>query len=143
MAQDFTPEYYAYSVTFNITAGAVAPAGSQTIQTQVDAPFIAERLKYWFIDSAVATETVTPVSIEIPDIDLQITDSATSKQFFFTPVPIALVASNNAQFPADLPVSRKVIAGASLTFQYTSTKTFALGYRLVVMLEGYKALPIR
>lgn len=139
---NFQPEYFAYTVNFNGTLTGAAPTGTQTIQTQTDAPFVVERIKYNFIDAAAATEFVTRANQEIPDVTLQITDSATSKNFFFAPVQISLIASNSAEFPCDLPVPRLIIAGASLTFSIASVKTFANTNNLQIILEGYKKLRI-
>lgn len=137
----YTPEYYGYVVNFAGFTGA-APTATQTIQTQVDAPFVVERLKYFLIPAAAATETVTSATQEIPDLTLQITDSATSKNFFFAPAQISLIAANSAQFPVDLPVPRLILPGASLTLSIASAKTYAASYNLQVILEGYKKLRI-
>lgn len=139
--ESFIPEYYAYTVNFAGITGA-APAAVQTIQTQTDADFVVERIKYFFVDAAAATETVLLVTQEIPDMTLQITDSATSKNFFFSPLQISLIASNNAQYPANLPVPRVINAGASLTFAIASAKTYANTNTLQIALEGYKKLNI-
>lgn len=138
---DFMPEYYAYIVNFTGFAGAT-PSAVQTIQTQSDADFVLQRAKYWFIDGAAATESVNLTTQEIPDITLQVLDAATSKSFFFAPMQLSLFASANANFPTDLPVWRRIKAGASLTFSIASVKTFANSNNIQITLEGFKKLRV-
>ena len=137
----FMPEFYVYNVAFTGITGA-APSAVQTIQTQSDADFVLQRMNYWFIDAAAGTETVTQANQELPDLTLQVTDSATSKNFFFAPMPINAIASYNAIFPNDLPVWRTVKKGASLTFAIASTKTFANSNNLTIALIGFKKLRV-
>lgn len=138
----FIPDGYTYNVSFTGITGA-APNATQTIQTQSDADFVLTRMHYWFIDAAAATESVNSTTQEYPDITVQVTDSASSKNFYFAPMPIHAIASFNAQFPVDLPVWKTVRAGASLTFSIASTKTFANTNTLTLALIGFKKLRLR
>ncbi len=138
----FVPDGYSYVVNFTGITGA-APVATQTIQTQNDADFSISRFLYFFIDAAAATETVTTATQEIPDMTVQITDSATSKNLFFAPIQVHLLASNNFDNLVELPAIKNIKAGASLTIAIASTKTFVNTYNLQLVLAGYKKLRIR
>ncbi len=136
----FRPELFTYVANFSLTAGTAAPVLTTNIQVQADSDFVWQQATYAFQDAAAATESVTAANVEIPDMTLQILDSATGKNMFFSPVQLNAIASNTAQFPAILPVAREIAAAASLSFTLTSTKTFTLGYTIQVLMTGYKKI---
>jgi len=138
----YVPEWFSYVFNFNGFSGA-APTSTASIQTQNDAPFVACRFSYFLITAAAADETVTAANQEIPDLRLQITDSATSKNFFYAPVQISLIAANDRNNDVWLPVPRIVDRGASLTASISSTKTYAAAYNLQLVMEGFKKLRIK
>lgn len=136
----FRPELFTYVANFAITAGAVAPVLVTNVQVQSDSDFVWQQATYAFQDAAAATESVIAANVEIPNLLLQIMDSANGKNMFFSPVQLNAIASNTAQFPAILPVAREIRAAANLSFTLTSTHTFVLGYDIQLLLTGYKKI---
>lgn len=131
----FTGEFFVYGIEITGITGA-APTGTKTIQTQTDADFLFMGATYSFILST--DDTVTNATQEVPDLTLQIMDSGTGKNLFFTPTQIQCIASNNANLPFWLPLPRTIGAGSSLTFTIASTKTFAGSYAFTFNMLGAK-----
>jgi len=135
----YRAELFTYAVNFAIPAAA-APIVVSNLQIQAEADFVWQQGTYNLFTAAAADETVTAANVEIPDLTVQILDSANGKNMFFTPVQIQAMFSNTAQFPAILPVAREIRAAASLSFTVSSTKTYAAAYNLQLLLTGFKKI---
>lgn len=106
---------------------------TDTIQIQADADFILQKLSYQADNAGAQTSVSARI---VPNVNVQITDTGSSRRLFFAPVPISSVFGTG-ELPFILPNPRLfrktgVIQVDFTSFEAAATPTIRLafiGYR--------------
>lgn len=111
----------------------VAGNATATIQIQADADFILQKLSY---QADLAGVAQTDAGRIIPNASVQITDTGSNRQLFFTPVPISSIFGTG-QLPFILPNPRLFIKTSVIQIDFTSFEA-AVTPTIRLAFIGYK-----
>ena len=130
------PDVFAYS--FDITTGLAAAAQTTVlVNIQSDGSFIITDL----IGTALTANTVLTGfgDQEFVNLTVQITDSASGRNFFDRPIPFNHIFGQGGSDGYQLPVPKLVQNNATLTFTFTNNGAIAIT-RIYGTLLGVKTL---
>ena len=111
----------------------VAGNATATIQIQADADFVLQKLSYQADLAGVAQVAETRV---IPNVLVQLTDTGSNRQLFFTPVPISSIFGTG-ELPFILPNPRLFIKTSVIQIDFTSFEA-AVTPTIRLAFIGYK-----
>lgn len=128
----YSEDWYVYVAAFgNMAAAAVV---NQNVQIQADSSFVLEKLTFY---ATLQGGTAPFLDTQIPEVNLQFTDSGSGRILFNSPVPISATAGTG-QLPFILPVPRTFKAKANLQFVATNFSAANQYNNVTLVLQGRK-----
>lgn len=133
--RQYVEDFFVYTIDFEDLAFGTTQQAS--IQIQADSDFKWTAAAYnCNIDQAAYTTGDAP----IPNVSLQLVDTGSGRQLFFSPVPIPSVFGNG-QLPFILPIPRVFRARSSISMTVSNFDA-AVGYNLSLAFIGTKVFTL-
>jgi len=131
-SDQLTRSYYAY--TLNVSSIAAAGVDTDSINIDSDSQFVWMKTAY-FVDIAGAVQTDS--SRVIPLINVQLTDSGSSRQFFDEPQPVNNFAGTG-NIPFILPSPFVFRSNANINASFTNYSVATTYVNLKISLIGFR-----